>query len=164
MELKLAHSFAKVSLLTVCFSVNKSDIVGLSETFLSSEIVTDDENLLIPGYSIARVDHPFNTKRGSVCVYYVFLPLKLLDVKYSQECINLEVISGDNVCSFIILYRSPSQTHDDFEIFMKNFELHLDEINKNFLSYLSLLMILMLRVKLGLKMIKHRTKEPSLIF
>ena len=36
--------------------------------------------------------------------------------------------------SFIILYRSPSQTHDDFEIFMKNPELNLEEINKKTLS------------------------------
>ena len=118
----MAHSFAKVSLLAVYLSVNKFDIVCLSETFLSFEIVTDDENLLIPGYSIARVYHPFNTKRASVCVYYVLLPLKLLDIKYIQECINLEVISSDNICSFIILYRSPSQTHDDFEIFEFKFE------------------------------------------
>ena len=127
----IAHSFTKVSLLTSYLSVNKFDIVCLSETFLNSEILTDDENLQIPGYSIARVDHPSNIKRGGVCVCYkTSLPLKLLDIKYLQECINLELIIGDNLCSFIILYRSPSQAHDDFENFMKNFELNLDEINK----------------------------------
>ena len=73
MELKLPNSFANVSLLTVYPSVNKFDIVYLSETFLSSKVVTDDENLLIPGYSIARVDHPFNKKRGNVCVLFVLL-------------------------------------------------------------------------------------------
>ena len=36
---------------------------------------------------------------------------------------------GENLCSFIILYRSPSQTHDNFGNFMKNFELNHDEIN-----------------------------------
>ena len=39
------------------------------------------------------------------------------------------MIIGDNLCSFVILYRS-SQTHDDFETFMKNFDLNLDKINK----------------------------------
>ena len=127
----IAHSFTKVSLLTAYLSVNKFDIVCLSETFLNSEILTDDENLQIPGYSIARVGHPSNIKRGGVCVYYkTSLPLKLLDIKYIQECINLELIIGDSLCCFIILYRSPSQTHDNFEKFMKNFELNLDEINK----------------------------------
>ena len=79
----IAHSFAKVSLLTVYLSVNKFDIVCLSETFLNSEILTDDENLQILGYSIARVDHPSNIKCSGVCVYYkTSLPLKRLDIKY----------------------------------------------------------------------------------
>ena len=60
----IAHSFAKVSL-----SVNKFDIVYLSETFLNCEILTDDYNLQIPGYSIAREDHPSNTKRSGLCVF-----------------------------------------------------------------------------------------------
>ena len=108
--------------------MQRFDIVCLSETFFNSEILTGNENLQIPGYSIARVDHPSNTKRG---VYYkTSLSLKLLNIKHLQECINLELIIGDNLCSFIILYRSPSQTRDDFETFMKNFELNLDKINK----------------------------------
>ena len=75
--------------------------------------------------------HPSNTKHGGVCVHYkTSLLLKLLDTKYLQECINFELIIGDNLCRFIILYRSPSQTRDDFENFMKHFELSLDEINK----------------------------------
>ena len=86
------------------------------------------------GYNIARVDHPSNTKRDGVCVYYkTSLPLKLLNMKYLQECINLELIIGDNLCSFIILCRSPRETHNDFETVMKNFELNLDKINKKIL-------------------------------
>ena len=66
-----------------------------------------------------------------MCVCYKnSLHLKLLNIKYLQECIKLELIIGDSDYSFIILYRSPSQTHDDFEIFMKNSELNLEEINK----------------------------------
>ena len=55
----------------------------------------------------------------------------MLDIKYLQECIDLELINGDNLCSFVIFYTSPSQTHDNFETFMKIFELNLDEIKKN---------------------------------
>ena len=43
----IAHRFAKALLFTACLSVNKFDIVCLSETFLNSEILTDDENLQI---------------------------------------------------------------------------------------------------------------------
>ena len=35
---------------------------------------------------------------------------------------------GDKVCNFISLYRSPSQTLDNFETFSKNFELNLENI------------------------------------
>ena len=34
----------------------------LSETYLNSEFLTDDDNMQIPDYSIARVDHPTNVK------------------------------------------------------------------------------------------------------
>ena len=95
----------------------KSDAVCLSETVLNSKFLTDNVHLQVPGYSIAWVDHPSKTKRGGVCAYYKkSFSLNLLDIKYLQECINLEPTIIDNVCNFIILYRSPSQTHDDFEI------------------------------------------------
>ena len=59
---QIAHSFAKVSLLKVCLSVNKVDIVCLSVTYLNSKFVTDYDNMQISGYSNARVDHPTNVK------------------------------------------------------------------------------------------------------
>ena len=43
----IAHSFAKVSVLMANILVNKFDIVCLSETFLNSKILTDDESLQI---------------------------------------------------------------------------------------------------------------------
>ena len=54
--------------------------------------------------------------------------------KLFKERINLELLIGDKLCSFIRLYRSPSQSHDNFETFMKNLELNIDEINKIILS------------------------------
>ena len=108
-------------------SVNKFNVACLSETFLNPEVLTDDGNLQIPDYSIARVDHLSNTKRGGVDVCYKnSLPLKMLDIKYLCKCINLELIIGDDVCNFIILYRSPSQTDDHFETFIKNSVLQLN--------------------------------------
>ena len=43
-----AHSFTKVSLLSAYISVHKFDIICLSETYINSEIPSDDENLEIP--------------------------------------------------------------------------------------------------------------------
>ena len=49
-------------------TVHKFDIICLSETYLDSSAQTDDDNLEIAGYDIARADHPTNTKRG-ICIY-----------------------------------------------------------------------------------------------
>ena len=38
---------------------------------------------------------------------------------------------GEKLCNFIVLYNSPCQAQDDFETFLKNFELNLDTILAN---------------------------------
>ena len=48
--------------------VHKFDIICLSETYLSSEISSDDKNLEVPGYNIVSEDHPSNSKRGGICL------------------------------------------------------------------------------------------------
>ena len=42
----------------------------------------------------------------------------------------------EKLCNFIALYRSPSQSQDEMETFLKNFELNLDTIltNNTFLT------------------------------
>ena len=127
-----AHMFTKVSLLSAYISVHKFDIICLSETYLNSEIPSDDGNLEIPGYNLVREDHPSNSKRGGVCVYYKnSLPFRVINVKYLQESISFELRIGGKYCRFSCLYRSPSQTQDDLEAFLKNFELTLDKIHEN---------------------------------
>ena len=84
-----AHMFTKVSLLSAYSSVHKFDIICLSETYLNSETPSDDENLEIAGYNLVREDHPSNSKRGGVCVYYKSsLPFKVINVKYLQKSIS----------------------------------------------------------------------------
>ena len=39
--------------------------------------------------------------------------------------------NGDKLCSFVALYRSPSQSQDEFEKFAKNLELNLDTVSAN---------------------------------
>ena len=38
---------------------------------------------------------------------------------------------GDKLCNFVALYRSPSQSQDEFEKLAKNLELNLDTISAN---------------------------------
>ena len=55
------------------------------------------------------------------------LPLKITDIQYLQECINFHLIIGDKLCHFITVYRSFNQSHDEFNLFIKNLELNLDK-------------------------------------
>ena len=124
-----AHNFIKVELSKVQLSVHNMNIVCLSETYLDSSVPTDVDNLQILGYSSIRADHPSNTKRGGVLVYYKrYLPLKLIDVKYIHECINFELKIGGKICKFLSLYGSPSQNRDEFEKFLENLELSIDHM------------------------------------
>ena len=87
----LAHNFIKLSLLRPYIAIHKFDVVCLSETYLNTNI-SNDNSLEVPGYNLFRADHPSNTKRGGVCIYYRnSLPLKILGIHYLQECINFEV-------------------------------------------------------------------------
>ena len=86
-----AHNFTKISLLTAYVLVHNFDIICLSETYLNSEISTDDKNLEIPGYYLLCADHPSNNKRGGVCIFYrTNLPLRILNISYLSECITFE--------------------------------------------------------------------------
>ena len=99
-------------------SINKIDIICLSETYLDSSILSDDDNSELPGYNLVRADNPTNTKRGGVCIYYHnSLPLKVIDIQFLNEYINFEIRIGGKLCSFLCLYTSPSQTREIFEIF-----------------------------------------------
>ena len=50
---------------------------------------------------------------------------------YVEHIINFEMKIGEILCNFIVLYRSPSNSQNDFETFSKNFELNLDTISAN---------------------------------
>ena len=108
--------------------VHKFDIICLSETYLDSTVPLDDVNLVIFRYNLIHYDHPSNTKRGGVCLYYKnYLPLRVLNISYLKECLNFEHKIGDKSCNFIALYRSPSHSQDDFET-SDNFEMTLETL------------------------------------
>ena len=78
-----AHDYSKLFLLKAYISVQKFDIICLSETYLDSTVPLDYDNLVISGYNLIRSDHPSNTKRGSVCLYYKnYLPLRVINISY----------------------------------------------------------------------------------
>ena len=123
-----AHNYSKISLLTAYIPILDFDIICLSETYLMSTTNINDENFKIPGHIMYRVNHPSDVKRGGVCNYYkTMLPLKVLSTSFLQECINFEVSIGNKKCRFIYLYRTPSQSQDEFHYSLTNLEMNLDD-------------------------------------
>ena len=80
-------------------------------------------------------DHPCNKKRGGINL----LPLKVTGVRLLEECIAFDLIISNKLCSFVALYRSPSQSQDDFATFSDNFEMTLDLASKKNLFLLAVL-------------------------
>ena len=63
---------------------------------------------------------------------------QVCDISLLDECINFELEIVDKLCRFVALYRSPSQTQDDFLSFSQNFELTLEKLSENNPTYLQL--------------------------
>ena len=70
MPLEFKWNCIKISISEAYITVHDFDIICVSETFLDSSYSNDDPKLSIQGYAILRSDHPSNTKRGGVCIYY----------------------------------------------------------------------------------------------
>ena len=122
----MAHN--KLSLLTAYNSALNYDLISLTETYLNSTV--DPNNLLINGYKLVRADHPDNVKRGGVCLYYrVNLTLQLVDTPYIEQCILCEKHIQNTTRYVAVIYRSPSQSSNEFEEFLVNFNKLLNQVN-----------------------------------
>ena len=100
-----AHEFIKLPLIEAYIATRNFDIVYLSETFLDSSISNDGNTINIAGYLLIRADHPSNTKKGSVCIYYKdFLSLiKRDDITNVKKCL-IAVITVDNEKCFLRVF------------------------------------------------------------
>ena len=95
-------------------------MVCLSETYLDSSYAYD--NTQLKDFTLIRADNPHNCKTGGVSIYFkehlVVLPVSPLNL---NECLVLE-INIQNKKRIISLYRSPSQSKDEFDQLLLNFE------------------------------------------
>ena len=115
------HDFSKVSLLNAYTSLYSFDIMCLSETYLDSSILSHDPSLEVQGYDLIRANHPSNVKKGRVCIYFKnHLPLKLTNINFLHECLTIELNIKNKLCVLIALYRSSSQSHNEFSSFVTN--------------------------------------------
>ena len=127
----MAHNFIKVLLVQFLAITNIYDLICLTETVLDSSIENDHDRISIPGYNLPRADHPSNTKRGSICIYYKdHLPIIKRNVLCQlYECLVTELRIGKKKRFFTCLYRSLSKTSEEFEDFCKDLNLFLSNIN-----------------------------------
>ena len=104
LNLLIAHNFEKVNRLEARNTVNNCDIICLSESFLDSSILTENNNLKINGYKTVKVDHPHNVKRGGVWAYVrKSLPVCNFSNSYLSESLTLEAIISNKKC-YVITY------------------------------------------------------------
>ena len=76
----------------------------------------------------------------SMCLLYIHLPLKLLNINYVQECITFELSIKNNLCIIAALYRFPiPHSHSKFANFTISLELTLQAISSKNL-FLSLVL------------------------
>ena len=112
-----ARSAIKIPLIEAYNSVHYFDIITISESMLDQSI--SDDSIFIEGFSreIYRSDHPSNSKTGGVCVYFrEGLPIKRRsDLELLQELIVTELTLSRKKIFLITLYRSPSQTSEQYE-------------------------------------------------
>ena len=124
---KSVHDYSKLFLLNSYNSLHKFDIICLTEAYIDSNTPLNDDNLEISGYMLVRSDHLSNSKPGGVCLYYKNnLPLRVINIGSLNECLTLELTVGEKTCNLVVLYRSPSQSQDEFEPFSDNFEMAVD--------------------------------------
>ena len=116
-----AHNFEKVGLLEAFNTINKFDIICVSESYLDSTFSSDNEDINIKGYKLVRADHPNNMKRGGVCAYFrESLAVRVVPNHHLSECLILEVNLKNKKGYLVSLYLFPNQNPEEFELFLTN--------------------------------------------
>ena len=125
-----AHNFSKIDLVKSYNSIYKYDMICIAETFLDSSFLSNDERLHLDGYELIRSDHPNNVKRGGVCIYIKnSLAAMVCNITKLNECIVIETNLNNRKGYVVCLYRSPSQTNDEFDDFLIKFGNTLQDIS-----------------------------------
>ena len=91
----------------------------------------------IEGYNSVRADHPDDTKRDGVCIYYKeSLPVRVINLPFFNEALLLEMSYKKTKVLVSVIYRSPSQNCNAFNLFLTQLENLFSGINdcKPFLS------------------------------
>ena len=127
----IAHNLTKLSHLEAYNTIYKRDFICISETFFDSSVTEGDRSIQFNGYNLTRADHPSNTKRSGVCIFYKeTLVVCIVNSLNFNECIVFEASIQNSKGYIGVIYRSPSQNTIEFENF-SNFEKLLNYITSN---------------------------------
>ena len=118
-----AHNYAKLPLLQAFNTLYKFNLIYFSETYLDFSISIEEKSLIIDDYKLLPADHPSDTKRGRVCIYYKeAISVQVLKFSQLPECLVCEVSIENKRGLSVTLYHSPSQSHNCFQTFSSEFE------------------------------------------
>ena len=125
----VAHDFLGVSLIEAYNSVCNYDLIGIVETHIDSTV--DKDRLALDWYTFRKENHPKDVKRGGVGLYVKdSLPSKNRpDLVTLPECVVCEIQLNKKKYFFVVIYRSPNQNQNEFDIFTMNFELLLSKLH-----------------------------------
>ena len=113
------ENFVKIPHVETYAISHNIDIICLSATLLDSSYSSDDPRLHLSGYSLIRAYHPMDLKRGGVCIYYMeLLPITSKpNLTSLDECLVCELKISNKKYFITALYRSPSQSLEEFKRF-----------------------------------------------
>ena len=111
----LSKNYFKVSLLKSLNALHNYDFICLSEIFLFPSVNFTLDFLNIDGYNIVWSNHSSGSKRGGVCCYFKeSLPIRILKM---SECLLLEMLCNNKLVIASVIYRSLSQSSQEFSQF-----------------------------------------------
>ena len=123
-----ADDFSKLSLIEAYNVHCNFDLIHLSVTCLDSSYADDDTRLNLKDFTLIRADNPHSSIRGRVNIYFKeYLTIHLVGPLSLNECLILEINIQNKKGYVISLYRSPSQSKDEFDHFLLNVETNLTE-------------------------------------
>ena len=127
-----AREQAKIPIIEAYNSIHHYDIFAISETMLNSTVHTDD--IFIEGFSreIYRSENINNIRRGGVRIYYrEGLSIRRRnDLELLSEIVCAEVSVARKKILFSVLYRSPSQSAEEFDEFISKLQTVVDKVRR----------------------------------
>ena len=136
----LSEKLFKVSFSKSFNTLHNYDFMCLSETFLSPSVSSRIDFRNIDGYKVVRSVHRSGSKRGGVCCYFKgSLPIRVLKITLITECLVLEMLYNNKLVIVFVIYRSPTQSSQEFVQLEMLFSKLLNDItSKKPFCYISL--------------------------